>query len=118
MYSGWVGDQDPTFDGLQDALRNCFKSGKYNTSWIKTKKNTFKNYPHHLAWAKYVNFGSDIGGYRHGTRSRNVFIRWAQWGAFMPLMEVSITCHPFGCRYDAYILFLEWWKWTTHAMEV
>jgi len=22
MYSGWVGDQDPTFSGLQDALRN------------------------------------------------------------------------------------------------
>lgn len=28
MFSGWVGDQDPTFDGLQDALRNAFKSGK------------------------------------------------------------------------------------------
>lgn len=28
MFSGWVGDQDPTFDGLQHALRNVFKSGK------------------------------------------------------------------------------------------
>jgi len=66
VFSGWVGDQDPTFSGLQDALRNCFES----------------------AWAGYLNFGSDIGGYRSGQkRTRTVFLRWAQWGAFMPLME-------------------------------
>jgi hypothetical protein len=39
VFSGWVGDQDPTFDGLQNALMNIF----------------------HSAWRNYVNFGSDIG---------------------------------------------------------
>jgi alpha-glucosidase len=65
----WVGDQDPTFDGLQDALRNMF----------------------HSAWRNYVNFGSDIGGYRTGPgplgRTKELFLRWAQLGAFVPLME-------------------------------
>jgi hypothetical protein len=42
VFSGWVGDQDPTFSGLKNALRNMF----------------------HSAWNNYVNFGSDIGGYR------------------------------------------------------
>jgi hypothetical protein len=41
-FSGWVGDQDPTFDGLLDALNNMLRS----------------------AWAKAVSFGSDTGGYR------------------------------------------------------
>jgi len=39
MFSGWVGDQDPTFDGLRHALVNIF----------------------HSAWRNYTNFGSDIG---------------------------------------------------------
>ena len=71
MYSGWVGDQDPTFPGLQDALRNMF----------------------HSAWRNYANYGSDIGGYRSGNgesplgRTKELFIRWAQLGAFCPLME-------------------------------
>lgn len=39
VFSGWVGDQDPTFDGLKNALMNIF----------------------HSAWRNYVNFGSDIG---------------------------------------------------------
>jgi len=65
MYSGWVGDQDPTFAGLQNALRNMF----------------------HSAWRNYANYGSDIGGYRSGNRTKDLFIRWAQMGAFTPLME-------------------------------
>lgn len=65
MYSGWVGDQDPTFDGLQNALRNMF----------------------HSAWRNYANYGSDIGGYRSGNRTKDLFIRWAQMGAFNSLME-------------------------------
>ena len=40
MFAGWVGDQDPTFAGLQDAMINILES----------------------AWANYTNFGSDIGG--------------------------------------------------------
>ena len=39
----------------------------------------------------YPNFGSDIGGYRSGDgtlgRTKELFIRWAQLGAFSPLME-------------------------------
>ncbi|ELR16305.1 glycosyl hydrolase, family 31 protein [Acanthamoeba castellanii str. Neff] len=70
VFSGWVGDQDPTFDGLKNALMNIF----------------------HSAWRNYVNFGSDIGGFRaHGPppfgRTKELFLRWAQMGAFTPLME-------------------------------
>ncbi|KAG2392367.1 hypothetical protein C9374_012619 [Naegleria lovaniensis] len=66
VFSGWVGDQDPTFQGMQDALLNMF----------------------HSAWNKYVGFGSDIGGYRGGQkRELAVFIRWFQMGAFNSLME-------------------------------
>lgn len=69
MFSGWVGDQDPTFDGLQDALKNMFYS----------------------AWVNYTNFGSDIGGYRTGKgplgRSKELFMRWFEMAAFTPLME-------------------------------
>ena len=39
MFSGWVGDQDPDFSGLQRALQNMF----------------------HSAWRNYTNYGSDIG---------------------------------------------------------
>jgi len=65
-HAGWVGDQDPTFEGLRAAMFNMFKSAQYN----------------------YVNFGSDIAGYRgSGERDRELFIRWAQFGAFSPIME-------------------------------
>lgn len=69
VVSGWVGDQDGTFEGLKVALIGMF----------------------HSAWNNYVNFGSDIGGYRSTQdprgRSKEVFIRWAQMGAFNSLME-------------------------------
>ena len=39
MVSGWVGDQDDTFEGLKGALKRYFQS----------------------AWDGYANFGSDIG---------------------------------------------------------
>eukprot|EP01130_Rhizamoeba_saxonica_P018183 TRINITY_DN9020_c0_g1_i2.p1 TRINITY_DN9020_c0_g1~~TRINITY_DN9020_c0_g1_i2.p1 ORF type:complete len:341 (-),score=62.34 TRINITY_DN9020_c0_g1_i2:828-1850(-) len=70
VFSGWVGDDDPDFEGLRSALISIFRS----------------------AWANYVNFGSDIGGYRTGPgklgRTKELFIRWAQLGAMTPLMEV------------------------------
>eukprot|EP01147_Barroeca_monosierra_P009809 gene9809-2002_t len=67
MVSGWVGDQDDTFDGLKGALKRYFQS----------------------AWDGYANFGSDIGGYRTPQKPRQaeLFLRWAQVGAFSPLME-------------------------------
>lgn len=71
MFSGWVGDQTGNFDGLKVALNNIM----------------------HSAWKNYLNFGMDIGGYRTDSssgpfgRSKEVFIRWFQLGAFVPLME-------------------------------
>ena len=49
-----------------------------------------RNWFNHL-FLDYPNFGSDIGGYRNGDgalgRTKELFIRWAQLGAFSPLME-------------------------------
>ena len=68
MYSGWVGDQDDTFDGLKAALRNYFHS-----SWSSQN---------------YSNFGSDIGGYDDSVpRTKELLLRWAQLGSMSPLME-------------------------------
>ncbi|MFO0674772.1 MAG: glycoside hydrolase family 31 protein [Polyangiaceae bacterium] len=68
---GWVGDQDATFDGMKAALLNMYYSAAQG----------------------FVGFGSDIGGYRTDDahppqmRSKELFVRWAQLGAFSPLME-------------------------------
>lgn len=70
-YACWVGDQDATFDGLMKALRNMYYSDQYG----------------------YLSFGSDIGGYREDAanpglgRSKELFLRWAQMGAFCSIME-------------------------------
>jgi alpha-glucosidase (family GH31 glycosyl hydrolase) len=65
-FAGWVGDQDPDWGGLNNALVNMYLS----------------------AQANYVNFGSDIGGYRgDDIREKDLFIRWAQFGALSPIME-------------------------------
>jgi hypothetical protein len=31
--AGWVGDQDPTFDGLKEALKRFIKSGADRRRW-------------------------------------------------------------------------------------
>ena len=70
-WAGWVGDQDATFKGLRHALNNMYYSSQMG----------------------YLAFGSDIGGYREDDnypetkRSKELFIRWAQLGAFSPVME-------------------------------
>ncbi len=65
-FAGWVGDQDSTFAGLQAALANMIASSNLN----------------------YVNFGSDIGGFRgDGMLDRETFVRWAEFGALCPIME-------------------------------
>ncbi len=70
-WAGWVGDQDATFEGLKHALNNMYYSSQMG----------------------YLAFGSDIGGYREDKnypetkRSKELFIRWAQLGAFTPIME-------------------------------
>ena len=65
MFSGWVGDQDSTYDGMRDAIRNMF----------------------HSAWKNYLNFGCDIGGYRDKNITKDLFVRYAQLGSMVPLME-------------------------------
>jgi len=67
MYSGWVGDDDSTFVGLQGCLSKAIYS----------------------AWDGYANFGCDVGGYRSQDtgKDKEVFVRWAQAMAFLPLME-------------------------------
>lgn len=62
--AGWVGDQDGSFAGLRAAFFNMKAS----------------------ATRGYINFGSDIGGFR-GPEGRELFVRWAQFGALSPIME-------------------------------
>lgn len=65
-FAGWVGDQDNDWGGLRHALNNMFSSARFN----------------------FVSYGSDIGGFRSdGEMFKDVFIRWAQLGAFCPVME-------------------------------
>jgi len=67
-FMGWVGDQDNDWAGLRGALNNMFTSSLFN----------------------YVSYGSDIGGFRSSPAKpdpEDVFIRWAQLGAFCPIME-------------------------------
>jgi alpha-glucosidase (family GH31 glycosyl hydrolase) len=71
-WAGWVGDQDGTFEGIRAALSNMYWSSERG----------------------YVAHGSDIGGFRTDRQSypergrpKDAFIRWAQLGAFSPIME-------------------------------
>ena len=69
-FAPWVGDQDATFRGIKAALNNMYWSAVSN----------------------YVGSGSDVGGFRTEEseplgRSKEVFIRWAQLGAFSPVFE-------------------------------
>ena len=66
-FVGWVGDQDNDWGGLRSALNQMFTSSLFN----------------------YVSYGSDIGGFRSGPADNpeDVFVRWAQMGAFTPIME-------------------------------
>lgn len=71
-WAGWVGDQDGSFEGIRDALDNMYWSSERG----------------------YVAHGSDIGGFRSDMqaypglgRPKDAFIRWAQLGAFSPVME-------------------------------
>jgi len=65
-FAGWVGDNDNDWGGLRHALNDMLASSNYN----------------------FVSYGSDIGGFRsEGEKYKDVFIRWAQLGAFCPVME-------------------------------
>lgn len=64
MFSGWVGDQDSSAAGFEEAMVNIL----------------------HSASKGYLNFGFDIGGYRGQNISKNIYLRWVQTGAFVPFM--------------------------------
>lgn len=67
MFSGWVGDDDATFNGLRGCARKVIFS----------------------AWMGYGNFACDVGGYRGNdeTKDHVQFLRSAQFNSFLPLME-------------------------------
>jgi len=64
-FMSWMGDQTPNWDGLRDAWHDLSLS----------------------AQAGYLIPGFDIAGYRQGDPGKELFTRWAQFGAFVPLME-------------------------------
>jgi len=65
-FAGWVGDNFNDWGGLRHALNDMLSSSRFN----------------------FVSYGSDIGGFRtDGKQYKDVFIRWAQLGAFCPVME-------------------------------
>ncbi len=83
LVAGWVGDQDASFGGIRAALDNFYWSADIG----------------------YLAFGSDIGGYRDEDseplgRSREVFLRWAQLGAFSPVMENGGGGEHWPWRFD------------------
>ena len=73
--AGWVGDQENTWAGLNNALNNIFISANMG----------------------YAALGSDIGGYANDSiPDKTLFLRWAQFGALVPIMEnggSSDYCH-------------------------
>jgi alpha-glucosidase (family GH31 glycosyl hydrolase) len=76
-FMSWVGDQDPTFSGLQIAIRWILDSARND----------------------YLIIGSDVGGYR-GPPEKEVLIRWGQFGAFCPLMETGGVGEHRPWKYD------------------
>jgi Glycosyl hydrolases family 31 TIM-barrel domain/Glycosyl hydrolase family 31 C-terminal domain len=75
--AGWVGDQINSWEGLLNALNNIFISARMG----------------------YAAVGSDIGGYYTediAIQDKTLFLRWAQFGALVPIMEnggTSDSCH-------------------------
>ncbi|MDE0882093.1 MAG: hypothetical protein OSB21_05815, partial [Myxococcota bacterium] len=61
------------------------------------------------ALSGYPLYGSDIGGYRGGTPTTEVLLRWAQFGALSTVMQLGgggtgdATHHPWDERYDTEI---------------
>jgi alpha-glucosidase (family GH31 glycosyl hydrolase) len=63
--AGWVGDQEHDWNGLREAIAEVLVSGR----------------------AGYPVVGSDIGGLKGEPLGGELLIRWAQFGALLPLME-------------------------------
>ncbi|MCL2298548.1 MAG: hypothetical protein FWC27_00170, partial [Firmicutes bacterium] len=64
-FSGWTGDRDSDWGGIRQAMNTMFTSAMFN----------------------YASYGSEIGGFRGPDEPvKDIFIRWAQLGAFSPVM--------------------------------
>jgi len=64
-FSGWTGDRDSDWGGIRQAMNTMFTSAMFN----------------------YASYGSEIGGFRGPSEPvKDIFIRWAQLGAFSPVM--------------------------------
>lgn len=65
----WAGDQDSSFDGLQQAIRSGLTA----------------------AMSGFATWGSDVGGYRELSTplTAELFARWTQLGAVSPIMEIG-----------------------------
>jgi len=85
-FAGWVGDQDGDWEGLKTAWYQMLNSARLN----------------------YVNFGSDIGGFRNAgqkpEREKALFVRWTQLGAFLPVMENGGDGEHRPWKYDGEVL--------------
>lgn len=78
-FAGWVGDNDNDWGGMRHALNDMLASSRFN----------------------FVSYGSDIGGFRGGDeKHKDVFIRWAQLGAFCPVMENGGSGEHLPWMYD------------------
>lgn len=66
--AAWAGDQTHSWRGLRSALRLVLGGARTGNAVV----------------------GSDIGGYRGGRRpNKELYLRWAQFGALCPLMETG-----------------------------
>jgi alpha-glucosidase (family GH31 glycosyl hydrolase) len=63
--AGWVGDQEHDWEGLREALFEVLVSAR----------------------AGYAVVGSDIGGLKGQRLTAELFVRWAQLGSLLPLMN-------------------------------
>ena len=90
-FATWMGDQDPTWNGMRAAYRSFKKS----------------------ALEGYLVPGFDIFGYRDGEPDKELFLRWAQWGAFSPFMENGgIAEHrPWAYGHDAVEIYRHYAVW-------
>lgn len=67
----WNGDTESTWGGLAVSVRHALRCGAIDMPM----------------------WGSDTGGYHHGTPTKEVFARWLQLSAYSSIMEVKIGQH-------------------------
>lgn len=89
VLSGWMGDDDATFNGL----RGCMKKVIYS------------------AWDGYTNFGCDIGGYR----GEDVSSKQVRFHLSTNLFT-SLAFYSLGSIWCVSPINGEWWRWRAQTM--